>query len=79
MPRYLVETDLVDATQLDGAEGLAERRFPELSVERRYSTHDGTGVRVIWVCRAPSEAHVDRWAAALRLPAPSVRHIHADR
>jgi hypothetical protein len=75
MPRYLLETDLVAGGHVEGAEGLTVRRFPEIAVERRYSTQDRTGARAIWVCRAPSEAHIGRWAAALHLSVASVRRV----
>ena len=78
MPRYLVETSVVGGSHLDHAEGLLAHRFPEISVERRFLTDDDTTTRAIWVCRAPSDAHVVRWAASAELSITSMRRIAAD-
>jgi hypothetical protein len=67
MPRYLVETDAPAATELDAAVHLAGHRFPEIDVQRTYITHDTSGPQAWWVCRAPSESHLGRWAAAAGL------------
>jgi hypothetical protein len=74
MPRYLIETaneggslgELGELGEL--AVELVGRRFPEVSVERRFEADDGTGCpRELWLCTAPSEAHIRRWAAAADL------------
>jgi hypothetical protein len=77
-----METDITAAstveTELAGAERLAAHRFPEVAVERRYVTEDGTTARAVWVCRAPSEAHLGRWAESAELNVTSVGRITAD-
>jgi hypothetical protein len=74
MPRYLFETQTA-ARQLDAAVELAALRFPEITVEQRYLEHDGSNGRAILVCRAPSDAHLRRWAVSTQLPLTSLRHI----
>ena len=78
MPRYLVQTDEVTGSGLNGAERLAARRFPEISIEHRYVSDDGTTAREVWICRAPSEAHLGRWAESAHLSITSMCRIAAD-
>jgi hypothetical protein len=78
MPRYLMETGVVTTPVLDEAERLVAHRFPEIAVERRYVTDDGITARAVWVCRAPSEAHLGRWAASAELSITSMCRIAAD-
>jgi hypothetical protein len=78
MPRYLVETAVVATPMVDTVMQLVAQRFPEISVEHRYTAHDDTDAREYWVCRAPSEAHLDRWTAAAELPVESVHRIGAE-
>jgi hypothetical protein len=78
MPRYLLETGAVSGSRLDGAERLAAQRFPEISVERHYVTDDGTTARAVWVCRAPSETHLGRWAESAELTVTSMCRIAAE-
>ena len=78
MPRYLFETDVDARSQLDAAGRLAAQRFPEITIEHRYTTHDDTGARVLWVCRAPTEVHLGRWAAAAHLALTCIRRVAAD-
>jgi hypothetical protein len=65
MPRYLLETEVIATVQIADAVRLAAQRFPEIAVEG-LSTDD-SGTRTVWVCRAPSRTHVDRWAEAADL------------
>ena len=69
MPHYLIETAAAGDAHVSSAIELTARRFPEVTVECRYVPHHADGSQ-IWVCRAPSEAHVVRWADRARL-APS--------
>jgi hypothetical protein len=77
MPRYLFETDASVRTGRDQVDTLAHR-FPELELEHSYLVHDGGGSREVWVCRAPSEAHLRRWAIAADLMLRHVQRIDAD-
>ncbi|MPY93055.1 MAG: hypothetical protein GEV08_08315 [Acidimicrobiia bacterium] len=77
MPQFLFETGPTGGPHLDDAGGLAARRFPEVVVEHRYAVHDD-GRRDVWVCRAPSKAHIERWAAAARLELRSLHQVDAD-
>lgn len=78
MPRYLLEAKVVTASGSAAAIELAARRFPEVAVEHCYVAHDAAGARTTWVCRAPSEAHLQRWAATGGLPLVAVRRVDAD-
>jgi hypothetical protein len=78
MPRYLLETRAESGSRLEGAERLAAQRFPEISFERHYVTDDGSTARAIWVCRAPSVAHLGRWAETAELAVTSMCRIAAE-
>jgi hypothetical protein len=56
---------------------MGDQRFPEVAVERRYSPHADGANREVWVCRAPSEAHVKRWADATCIAPVGLRHVDA--
>jgi hypothetical protein len=75
MPRYLLETVEGDSGHLDAAVDLAAQRFPEIELERCDTTGDGVDARVLWMCRAPSETHLHRWAAAARVAVASLRRL----
>ena len=76
MPRFLLETDAVATPQIDAAVRLAAERFPEIAVEDLAT--DDNGTTSLWVCRAPSKTHVDRWASAAHLAAAiSVKSVDA--
>ena len=77
MPRYLLETLNTHGDHLDAAVDLASQRFPEIEVERCDTTGDGVDAHVLWTCRAPSETHLHRWAAAARVAVASVRRLSA--
>jgi hypothetical protein len=66
MPRYLVEFDEVDDAGRKRARSLATERFPEIEIEiERSAAFDlGSPGRELWECRAPSDTHLRRWAAA---------------
>jgi hypothetical protein len=65
MPRYLLKTHVIATPRIDAAVRLASQRFPEIAVED--VSVDDTGARTLWLCRAPSETHVSRWAEAAQL------------
>jgi hypothetical protein len=77
MPRYLLETGPMSTADVRDAARLAARRFPEVVVDDRYVAHDDTP-RELWVCHAPSAAHLQRWATAAHLDVRSVTHVDAD-
>jgi hypothetical protein len=73
MPRYLIETADSAGSSGELAMQLVGRRFPEVSVERRLEADDGqSGPHEVWLCSAPSEAHIRRWAAAADLAVRSL-------
>ena len=78
MPRYLLETRPMTASDRERALHLAALRFPEVAIElaRPGSAEHGTAER--WVCRAPSRAHLERWAAAAHLALGAIWHIETD-
>ena len=43
-------------------------------LEHHYAEHDGGG-RDVWVCRAPNEDQLTRWAAAADLTLGEVRRV----
>ena len=74
MPLYLFEAPPVSDAQRDEACRLVARRFPEVALERSYGEHDGDG-QDLWLCRAPSQDCVSRWAAAAGLLVRQIRHV----
>jgi hypothetical protein len=78
MPRYLLELDGVDDAARKRANALASERFPEIELEHAYVLDGASGVTEVWVCRAPSEAHVRRWVAATGLSSTTTRPVDAD-
>ncbi len=75
MPRYLFETPPHSRVRSDAVVRLVALRFPECTVE-----HRGTEIAGYerWVCRAPSEAHVHRWADAAGITIEGLRRVEAD-
>jgi len=71
MPHYLLTTAIVARSQLHAALELQTQRFPEVSVEHRFTTHEPEA-HDLWLCRAPSDEHLTRWAAAAGIPCTSV-------
>jgi hypothetical protein len=75
MPRYLFETNQTSDPQRVNADRLAVVRFPEVAVEHRYTDRGDHDRRELWVCKAPSAAHIQRFAAAAELVVAAVRHV----
>jgi hypothetical protein len=75
MPRFLLELEITGRDQRNVAARLLAERFPEISVEQRYSTHSERGERELWVCRAPSETHLRRWTEAADLAALTTGYV----
>ena len=71
MPRYLLVT--ADGDALDEAVHLAAHRFPEVAVEPVAVT--SASPQGGWFVRAPSEAHVIRWAEAARLAVGRIQRL----
>jgi hypothetical protein len=78
VPRYLVETCAVSAAERAVAERLAAQRFPEVALEHRYTVGEGAERHDLWVCRASSKAHVQRWSETSGLALGEVRRIEDD-
>ena len=77
MPRYVLETRTVTHVSRDEVAVLAATRFPEVVIDLRLAAHEAEGVDV-WVCRAPSEAHLRRLAAAAGLDVHLVQSVDTD-
>jgi hypothetical protein len=76
MPRYSLRTATISAVARRRAVEIAARRFPEIAVEADDEVSgDRTPDHLLWVCRAPSPAHVRRWAAAAGLHLVDVQPI----
>jgi hypothetical protein len=75
MPRFLVETEPQAAPTSDTADLIWTQRFPEVVLEHRYAAYDETTSREVWLCRAPSGAHVHRWAVAIALRLVALQHV----
>ena len=74
MALYLLETEPTSDSEVERALALVSCRFPEIVVERLYTAHSGRGA-VVWVCRAPNVAHMQRWAEAGRLRLSHLRQV----
>jgi hypothetical protein len=74
MSLYLFETGPISDSEVDLALALVSLRFPEIVVEHLYTSHSGGGA-VVWVCRAPNLAHMQRWAEAGRLRPRHLRQV----
>ena len=75
MPRFLVETEPRAAPRSGTADLIWRQRFPEVVVEHRYAAYDQATSREVWLCRAPSSAHIHRWAVATSLPLVALQHV----
>jgi hypothetical protein len=78
MPRYLLQTGAVAPSGSAAAVQLATRLFPEIAVEHCYVAHDEVNAQTTWVCRAPSDAHLRRWANASGFGRISLQRIDAE-
>jgi hypothetical protein len=79
MPRFLLELRPIGRVRRADAVQLAALRYPEVAIEQTLATSHGDGDRELWVCRAPSETHLRRWAEAAELDAVAARLIdHGD-
>jgi hypothetical protein len=74
MPRYVIELHPAAAAQAD-ATRLVMERFPEIAIEERYTSRDSDVRTELWICRAPSETHLRRWADAAALTVHGLRRI----
>ena len=78
MPRYLIETSGWMRLHCKTAARLVAHRFPELTFEYSGAAEPTTSGRDEWLCRAPSEAHVRRWAAAAGVCIQALRRVDAE-
>jgi hypothetical protein len=78
MPRYMFLSAMVAGADLDAALRLTALRFPEVAVERHYTTHDNSCPSSLWLCQAPSEAHVRRWTSSAQLVPVALRRIDGE-
>lgn len=77
MPRYVLGCRAVAGSEREAASDLAATRFPEVTVDQSFAAHDDDGLDV-WVCRAPSENHLRRWAASAGLAVDLLQPVDAD-
>lgn len=73
----MLEARTISRAHRDDLAVLAATRFPEVVIDLRLAAHEADGVDV-WVCRAPSEAHVRRLAQAAGLDVHLVQPVDAD-
>ena len=73
MPSYLSRSARTDDDRIGRAIELASVRFPELALTHRFALRE-TDTEV-WLCSAPSAAHVERWSEESRLVIGPVRRI----
>lgn len=74
MPLYTFVTTALATADRDRVVELAATRFPEVAVEPNQADVDGSD-RITWVCEAPNESHLQRWARAAALELIQVRDI----
>jgi hypothetical protein len=60
MPRYEVRITIPWVTDRSRAVDVLARRFPEIDVIEQHQ--DRVAREEVWICRAPSATHVERWA-----------------
>ena len=77
MPRYVIEIDGAACSSIDAAVQLAERGFPEVAVEEAPPGATRSDGVAVLLCRAPSAAHLHRWAAAAELTLASLYRFDA--
>lgn len=78
MPRYVLESSDIGRAVRSRAAQQPVLRFPELDVEHGFVVRDPRGIRHVWVLRAPSEAHVRRWAETVGLVPSTVGRVELD-
>lgn len=67
MRRYLLETSATDSDTTQRAPATAAQRYPEVIIEASYVPLDDATANGVWICLAPTERHVRRWATAAHL------------
>jgi hypothetical protein len=77
MPRYLLETPATTRIERARASFTASRRYPEVAIEQCFLVRDRAGSCEMWVCVAPNEAHLRRWAEASGLALATLRRVDA--
>jgi hypothetical protein len=78
VPRYLVESPPFSPVERERLLALAAHRYPEVAVEHCFAGGDDPGIGDVWVCRATSPVHLERWARAGGLALRAVRRIEYD-
>ena len=78
MPSYMLGTGTTTRAQREKLAALTATRHPEVLVDLRYAAHDDDGLDV-WICRAPSEIHIRRWAAEADLKLRLLQRVDADK
>jgi hypothetical protein len=71
MPEF--EMSLTPSDRAGDALDRLGTRFPEIDVVGRYRSIDAADE--LWVCRAPSVTHVERWAAEAELHITGIRRL----
>ena len=74
MPVFTFVTTALATGDRDRVVELAATRFPEVALGPNQADVDGSD-RITWVCEAPNESHLLRWARAAALELIQVRDI----
>lgn len=74
MPLFLVQARPITDAESQHAVRVAVERYPEVGLQMHYADHHGAG-EDLWVCRAPTQDHLRRWATAADIPLSTIRHV----
>jgi hypothetical protein len=77
MPSYVLGAGATTRAQRDALAELTVTRHPEVLVDVRYAAHDDNGLD-FWICRAPSDTHIRRWASAGHLDVQLLHPVDLD-
>lgn len=67
------ELSMMPSDQDDTAVARLRTRYPEIDLIGRYVSTEGVGE--MWLCRAPSVAHIARWTDEVGLHVTRIRRL----
>lgn len=73
MPDYELSVPHDDRRSMEHVHAHLAKRFPEIEVVGRYVSEQHGDE--LWICRAPSVAHVERWIADEALHVTRIRRL----
>ena len=73
MPEFELSVSNDDGRSMEHVTATLARRFPEIHVVGRYRGEQQADE--LWLCRAPSVAHVERWVAEEALYVTRIRRL----